>query len=145
MKTEIRINEKILEPILIIETPEITEDIKKIIEYINDIKIQVLVGEYMGKIEIINNDKIIRIFAQDKKVYAITENKKYKLKIPLYEVEKRLGSLFLRISNSEIINLRKIKSIDLNFVGTICITLINNESVYCSRRFVSIIRKSLGI
>lgn len=145
MKVEIQISEKLEEPILKIETPDITEDIKKILEYINSIKADVLVGEYMDKIEIINENQIIRIFAQKKKVYALTENKKYTLKLPLYEVEKRVSSLFLRISNSEIINVKKIKSIDLNFVGTMCITLNNDESVYCSRRYVSVIRKKLGI
>ena len=79
MKVEIRLNEKLEEPILTIETPAITEDIKKITEYINSIKANVLVGQYMEKIEVIDESQIIRIFAQDKKVYALVENKKYTL------------------------------------------------------------------
>lgn len=145
MKIEIKINKNLKEPILTIEAPSLNEDIKKITDYINSIKTDVLAGEYMDKIEVINQDEIIKIFAQDKKVYALVHNKILTLKLPLYEIEKRLGNSFLRISNSEIINVKKIKSIDLDFIGTICITLSNNEPVYCSRRYVSIIRKKLGI
>lgn len=145
MKVEIEINEDLEEAILKIETPALTEDIKKITDYINSIHADVLVGEYMEKIEVINLEKIIRVFAEDKKVYALVGEKKYILKLPLYEIEKRLGNSFLRISNSEIINVREIKSIDLDFKGTICIFLSNGEFVYCSRRYVSIIRQKLGI
>lgn len=145
MKIEIKINKNLKEPILTIEAPSLNEDIKKITDYINSIKTDVLTGEYMDKIEVINQDEIIKIFAQDKKVYALVHNKILTLKLPLYEIEKRLRNSFLRISNSEIINVKKIKSIDLDFIGTICITLSNSESVYCSRRYVSIIRKKLGI
>ncbi|MET3618125.1 DNA-binding LytR/AlgR family response regulator [Peptoniphilus olsenii] len=145
MKIEIKINKNLKEPILTIEAPSLNEDIKKITDYINTIKTDVLAGEYMDKIEVINQDEIIKIFAQDKKVYALVHNKILTLKLPLYEIEKRLRNSFLRISNSEIINVKKIKSIDLDFIGTICITLSNSESVYCSRRYVSIIRKKLGI
>ena len=60
--------------------------------------------------------------------------------------DKRLdNSKFVRISNSEIVNLKKVKSLDLSFVGTICMELSNGTVSYVSRRYVSKIKKVLGL
>ena len=55
------------------------------------------------------------------------------------------GSIFVRISNSEIVNLKKVRSIDLSFVGTICMEMTDGEVSYVSRRYVSKIKKILGL
>lgn len=64
----------------------------------------------------------------------------------LYELEERLdkGS-FVRISNSEIINMKKVKGFDLSFTGTICVSLSNGTTTYVSRRYVAKIKQVLGI
>ena len=67
-------------------------------------------------------------------------------RVRLYEMEQRLDSnFFVRISNSDIINLRKVKGFDLSFAGTICVTLSNGTVTYVSRRFVAKIKQLLGI
>ncbi|WP_018658997.1 LytTR family DNA-binding domain-containing protein [Allofustis seminis] len=145
MDVEIKINEQLHTPLLTIETPAITQEVTKIAEYARSIHAQLIAGEADGKIEILPEQKIIRIFAEDKKVYAKTTEKTYRLKLPLYEVERRLGSSFMRISQSEIINVLQIRSLDLDFAGTICLNLTNQETVYCSRRYVKIIKAKLGL
>jgi DNA-binding LytR/AlgR family response regulator len=88
----------------------------------------------------------VRIYTEDGKVFARTENDLYLLRLRLYELEERLDStIFVRISNSEIVNLKKVKSLDLSFVGTICMELSNGEVSYVSRRYVSKIKKLLGL
>ena len=52
---------------------------------------------------------------------------------------------FLRISNSEIVNIRKIADIDLSIIGRVCIRLSGDICVYVSRRYIPKIKKSLGI
>ena len=52
---------------------------------------------------------------------------------------------FVRISNSEIINLKKVSGFDLSFVGTICVSLSNGTVTYASRRYVSKIKDLLGM
>ena len=70
----------------------------------------------------------------------------YVLRLRLYELEKRLPSdQFVRISNSEIINLKKVNSFDLSLTGTICVRLSNGTTTYVSRRYVSKLKKILGI
>lgn len=64
----------------------------------------------------------------------------------LYEAEQRLDSrMFVRISNGEIINLKKVGGFDLSFAGTICVSLSNGTVTYVSRRYVSKIKQLLGL
>ena len=64
----------------------------------------------------------------------------------LYQVEEKLtGRRFVRISNSEIINLNKTANFDLSFAGTIQVKLKNGDVTFVSRRYVSEIKKILGI
>lgn len=64
----------------------------------------------------------------------------------LYEIEDVLRKQkFLRISNSEIVNIRKIADIDLSIIGRVCIRLSGDICVYVSRRYIPKIKKSLGI
>ena len=77
---------------------------------------------------------------------CIRDSGEYTLRLRLYEMEQRLDSnFFVRISNSDIINLRKVKGFDLSFAGTICVTLSNGTVTYVSRRFVAKIKQLLGI
>ena len=83
----------------------------------------------------------------DGKTYAIdSDNRRYRLKGRLYELEAQLGNReFVRISNSEIINLKKVRNFDLSLSGTICVTLSDGTATYVSRRYVSKIKKVLGL
>jgi len=68
------------------------------------------------------------------------------LRLRLYELEERLRPFsFVRISNSEIINLKRVRSFDLSLVGTICVTLSDGSKAYVSRRYVPKIKEVLGI
>ena len=51
----------------------------------------------------------------------------------------------MRISNSEMINLKTVRSFDLSLAGTICVSLKNGETAYVSRRYVSRIKEALGM
>lgn len=89
---------------------------------------------------------MIRIYADNGKVLAVTDKGEYVLRLRLYEAEEYLSECrFVRISNSEIINLNKVSHFDLSFTGTICVKLLNGTTTYVSRRYVSKIKKILGI
>ena len=89
---------------------------------------------------------MIRIYLNSGKVVAVTDKGEYILRLRLYEIENRLPSnQFIRISNSEIINLKKVNNFDLSFTGTICVKLSNGIITYVSRRYVPKLKKILGI
>lgn len=146
MKVEIKIDSSYTEPKIIIMTASITEDINNIVKKISDETSWIISGSKDEKIEVLEQSELIRIYASGGKVFAVTGKGEYVLRFRLYELEKRLDSCqFVRISNSEIINLKKVSHFDLSFTGTICVKLSNNTTTYVSRRYVSKIKKILGI
>ena len=79
-------------------------------------------------------------------VSAQTENQIYAVHLRLYELEERLDTTrFVRISNSEIINLDRVTAIDLSLAGTIRMTLEGAVHAYVSRRYVKKIKDTLNL
>ena len=88
----------------------------------------------------------MRIFTQNKNVYLTTENEQYRIKERLYELEETLdGSQFVRISNTDIVNVRKIKRLDTGIIGTIKMKLSGEQEAYVSRRYMGKIKQALGL
>lgn len=107
---------------------------------------RMIAGVKSGEIEILEPDNLIRIYANTGKVVAVTQSGEYTLRLRLYELEEYLDPhQFVRISNSEIINLKKVKGFDLSFAGTIRVKLSDGSVTYVSRRYVSKIKHVLGM
>lgn len=146
MDVEIKLDKSCAQPHIIILTDKITDEITELVQRLSDDSPKVITGCIDDKLVILNPDDIVRIFACDGKVTAVTDSKEYTLKIRLYEAEERLSkNSFVRISKSEIINIRKIKCFDLSITGTVCVTMKNGNTAYVSRRYVSKIKKILGV
>lgn len=146
MKIEIKIDENCDAPKVIVVTDRVTEEINEIVKRLSGEPSQVLAGFKDEQATVLGAEQIYRVYAADGKVYAETENSTYSLRLRLYEAEQRLASRsFARISNGELINLKRVKSFDLSFVGTICVSLSNGTVTYVSRRYVSKIKQLLGL
>lgn len=146
MRIEIRIDEACKEPKITVTASEMTDEINAIIKRLSDEQPQVIAGFREDMAVLLEPSEIYRVFAASGKVLAETDHGEYALRLRLYELEQRLDShSFVRISNSDLINLKKIKSFDLSFAGTICITLSNGTVTYVSRRSVAKIKQLLGI
>lgn len=146
MQVEIKIDSSYAEPKIIIMTAAMTEDVSKIVDKLSKETPQIISGSKNEKIEVIEQRNLIRVYANAGKVFAVTDKGEYTIRLRLYEMEERLNSnQFVRISNSEIINLKKVKNFDLRFTGTICVELVNGTTTYVSRRYDSKIKTILGI
>lgn len=146
MQVEIKIDSTCEEPRVIIVAASMTEEINRIIQKLSEESPQIISGMKEDKVEVLDQSELIRIYANAGKVFAVTDKGEYLLRRRLYELEGRLDTnRFVRISNSEIINLKKVINFDLSFSGTICVKLSNGTVTYVSRRYVSKIKKILGI
>ncbi len=146
MQVEIKIDSSCTEPKIVIHTASITEEVNTLMQRLSEHTPPILTGSKDGKMEVIEPDELFRIYAAGGKVFAVTDKGEYLLRLRLYEVEERLNpSRFVRISNSEIIHLSKVRNFDLSFSGTIYVKLTNGTTTYVSRRYVSKIKKILGM
>ena len=148
MKLEIKIDTAIVEPETVITTSAMTDEVNRVVNYISNLKNTsfMITGQKDGKIELLDQENIIRLYAENGKMFAKLDQATYQIRLRLYELEERLDNdKFVRISNSEIVNLKKVKGLDLSFAGTICMELENGEVSYVSRRYVAKIKKALGV
>lgn len=146
MQIEIKIDSSCTEPKIVVVTDRMTDEVKEVVKKLSEESPQILTGFRGDALEVIEQPEIIRIYAALGKVFAVTEKGEYTLRLRLYELENRLDkNRFVRISHSEIINLKKVRGFDLSFAGTICVTLSNGTVTYVSRRYVARIKQVLGI
>lgn len=88
--------------------------------------------------------QIVRIYSENKKVYMRIRGDSYEVKQRLYTLEEQLKDRdFVRISNSEIVNIHQIEKLDMSRAGTIRMYMKNKDETYVSRRYVSKIKEVL--
>lgn len=146
MKVKMELHEKYKEPEIHICHDTDSKEIRKLYAEIKSIVDAKLRAYDKSEMVMLPCTELIRIFTLEKKVYAVTAERTYQLHERLYELEESLdGNLFIRISNSEIVNARKIKRLDTSLTGTIKMYLQGEQETYVSRRYVSKIKKALGI
>jgi len=146
LQVEIRIDSTVREPKVIVLTDRMTDEVNEIVRKISETEPAMLAGFREDTVTVLDPEEIYRIYAANGKVFAVTGNAEYTLRMRLYEVEERFRrSSFVRISNSEIINLKTVRSFDLSLAGTIRVALKNGEAAYVSRRYVGKIKEALGM
>lgn len=128
MKIEIKIDEGCTETKIIVVTSKVTEEVNEIVKRLSSEQPQMIAAFKDDQATMLDPTQIYRVYASEGKVYAETESSTFLLRLRLYEAEQRLAKCsFVRISNGEIVNLKKVKGFDLNFVGTICVSLERNR------------------
>lgn len=146
MKLEVKIDSSYKTPLCIIYTDTVTDEINEYIKKLSSEKAKILTGKSGDMISVIKQDEIINICSANGKVYAVTEKGEFIVNQRLYELENSLDcERFVRISNSEIINLEKVKGFNLKLSGTIYVSFNDGRSTYVSRRYVSKIKERLGV
>ncbi|MEG0077737.1 LytTR family DNA-binding domain-containing protein [Anaerorhabdus sp.] len=146
MKVEVEIDPSCQELRLMIITQTMNDEVQQLLTRIQKPEVELLSGFHDSGVRLIQQDEIIRIYTEDNKVVTSTKKGEYTLRLRLYECESKLDpKRFVRISNSEIINLKEVSNFDLQYSGTIHVKMKNGESTFVSRRYVSKIKKVLGI
>ena len=149
MKVGINIDHSVEEVEVLITAQEQSRTVNALYEHIVEFdkkSLKTLTAYRDDIAKIVNMTDVFRIYTGNQKVYIQTHQGEYAIRYRLYELEEALDKKqFLRISNSEIVNIKKIRDIDLSIIGRICIRFEDNTQTYVSRRYIPKIKKSLGI
>ncbi|SDY94413.1 LytTR family DNA-binding domain-containing protein [Bacillus sp. 166amftsu] len=146
MKFEVSIDPSYKEPKIIILTDKMTDEISDIMKRLSETRMDSLAVFSERGIEIVECKDIVRIYAEKQKVFLQTVAGIYTVRSRLYELEAKLNNqFFVRISNSEIVNIKMITNMDISITGTIGVSLVGDIKTYASRRYVSKIKKLFGI
>ena len=144
MKVELRIDPGCDGMSVVINAPALTDEVKALAARLEGGG--VLIGWQGGRAVPLAAEDILRCYGEEKGVKCQTPGGVYDLKERLYELVGRLDRhTFVRISHSEIINLRKAKAFDLRLSGTISVRLADGSVSYVSRRYVARIKQLLGV
>ena len=145
---EVVIDEKYVEPKVTIQTKEKTRQVENIIYAIESASGSdfppITAFQDKDKVAIISQRDIIRAYTSARKVMLQTDDGIYTVRKTLSGLNEDLNSeRFLRISQSEIINLYKVKCFDINIAGTIGIEFDNGTKSWVSRSRVKAIKHLL--
>jgi len=144
MKLELNIDEKVKETLVVVSANKIDKEVQNLINYI-EYSSEYLIGIVENKVSIIDIDEIIRVYIEDRKTFVVTLKDTYVVKKKLYEVENMVTRNFVKISQSEIANIKFIKNLDFSNTGTIVIKYKNSDISYVSRRMIKEFKLKLGI
>lgn len=109
------------------------------------------VKSYNNKLTVKKNDntylidisEFIRFYSSSKSIYAQTSKDEFQISKRLYELEGSLPLQFVRVSNSEIINLDYVSYFSLSMGGIINIKFKNGVITSSSRRYLKRVKEIL--
>ena len=146
MQVELKLDPQCGETRVTVTAAAMTDEVAALMEQLSRPAAREIAGFAGDVLELLRPEDIIRVYTENQRVAAQTAGGVYTVRARLYDLEARLASeRFVRISNSEIINLRMVKSMDLSISGTIAVSLRGGVTTYASRRYVPKIREMLGI
>ena len=147
VKVEIQIDPELEEPVLVLRVPAPTEEAEQLAARLRGEAPPQPFTVYDGREAVrVSRSKVLRFFAEDKGVVCQTGKGVFAVRQRLYELEEALtGTKFVRVSNSEIVNLDRVTGLDLTLAGTIKMTLEGGTVCWVSRRYVKKIKQALEL
>ena len=144
MKIKYIIGDKYPEPEVHLCVKEKNREAEELYEAIEALLELRIVGYKGQESELLLPAQIVRIYSENKKVFARTAEECFEVKERLYVLEGQLEKQkFVRISNSEMVNVQQIEKLDMSYAGTIQVRMKNGDVTYVSRRFVRKIKEVL--
>lgn len=146
MKVELQISETYEEEKLIVQAPQPTDKVQKVIEFAENLDLtEKIKGKIDNQVYLVKIGKVQRFYIENRKVLAETASQTYSIDLRLYQVLEILPSNFIQISQSEIININSISHLKLTPNGLVEIFLKNESFTYSSRRYLKTIKEKLEL
>lgn len=123
------------------EESQLTGRIKELVEGQKN----VILGYTGTTVTPLSEEDIYAVAIEGGRLYAITENKRYELKMRLYEIEKIISERFVRINQSCLISISSIAAFDISIGGGLLVRLKNGYTDYVSRRQLKSVKERIGI
>ena len=145
MKVSVEISPEYTEPYAVIYTSRMTDDIQRTLEAFgsSESPITALLNE--EDLIILQSKDIYMVRVENGDTIIYGEKQKYRSRKRLYELGQQLGSQFMQISKSTLINLSYMDSIEPGFSGTLLLKLRNGCKDYVSRTYLPEFKKYLGL
>lgn len=146
MKVNLFVSRDIEEPYADIHTNELTDNISKAMSILESEDSNDMLAVKKGSdIALLEFSDVYMFRVEDKQVVVYTENNNYLIKKPLYQVEETLGSDFVRISKSAIVNLKKVERVAPSLKGMMFIQLKNGLKDNISRKYLPDFKQALDL
>ena len=146
MKVELQIKETYKEEKLIVQAPQETKKVQKVIEFAKNLdQKETIKGKIDDQVYLVEIGKIQRFYTENRKVLAETTSQTYSIDLRLYQVLEILPTTFIQISQSEIVNIDSISHLQLTPNGLVEIFLKNESFTYSSRRYLKTIKEKLEL
>ena len=146
MKVRLDIDAQYTEEQIILEAPSLSKNIQKVQDFVQSLdQKETIKGKFQDQVYLIQISKIQRIYIENRKVLAETDQQTYTLDIRLYQAVDILPASFIQISQSEIVNIDAISHLKLTSNGLIEIYLKNDSFTYSSRRYLKAIKEKLEL
>lgn len=144
MKIDIDIDKRYEEIQVILRSNEMNNETIEILEKLKTTKNKYILGKLDKKVYILDVKDIYFFYSENQKIFVETEDFRYEVDDRLYEIEENFkNTSFIRVSKFSIVNLKKVKNIDMSFSGNLTINFINGKKESISRRYISKIKDYL--
>ena len=131
-----------------IKNRERNEDVESIIAAVqsfSDRKCPMIAGYFRESLVKVPQGKIIRLYVSNRKVMMETSERVYEVRKTLQDLEEILDDTrFARVSQSEIINVRRVKQFDFSAAVTIGVEFENGKTTWVARRRVKAVKSILS-
>lgn len=148
MKVECKISAAYTEPYAVLHISKMTTSIAEIISLLEkeNADTLTLIATKEKKTFFITPEDISLVRTEGRKIVCYDKLKnRYLLDKPLYELENKLDTHFVRISKSTIVNITQIDHVEASFNGTMELVMKNGVTDYISRNFRKSFKERLGL
>ncbi len=144
VKVNIDLHDQYDELTITIQAKEMTPELSEIIRKLQIQSSKRLVGVEEDKTILLSPSEVDYVFAEKRKVYGVSGQRKIEMKLKLFELEELLApQRFMRFSKSVIGNLDQIDHFELTFNGILCVHFKSGTKEYVSRSYVAELKKKL--
>lgn len=145
MKIKYEVDDSLQDDEMIITVKQLSEKILELERLLTSETVESVIGISDKKFFPINTGLIERIYSENRKVYIYSKGEIYETRKTLSEFEVILSKQFVRISKSEIVNTKSIKSIESEFSGNFTLFFFSGNESILSRKYVKNLKSAIGL